>query len=115
MAANSVALLALLVVIPACGQPENWEGEVVSSSSLQILNAGQAPPGECIQVGTAFVPRRDTGFFERHFGLAEEEFFRALDTQIESLRANLLVPSEGSDVIAAASGEVFHGTAYSCP
>jgi hypothetical protein len=110
-----ITLLAFLV-LAACEQPDVSEYEVLSSSALHILNAGQVPPAECTQVGAVAIPRRDSGFFARHLGLAEEEFFRALHTQIEPLKANLLVPSEGSDVFAAASsGEPFQGTVYSCP
>ena len=113
---RAITLLAFLVAVSACGEADVSEYHVISSSSLRILNAGEAPPAECIQVGTVAIAQRSPGFFARHFGSAEEEFHRTLDAQIRPLRANLLLPNEGTDWLAAASeGQAFVGTAYSCP
>ena len=111
-----ITLLAFLVVVAACGQADTSEYEVISVSALRILNPGETPPAECAEVGTVAIPHRNPGFLARQFGLAEEEFHRALHTQIGPLKANLLLPNEGSDLFAAASsGQPFEGTAYSCP
>ena len=92
------------------------EYEVIRSSALRILDAGQPPPAECAAVGTVAIPKRAPGFFARHSGVAEEEFHRALDAQIDPLDANVLLAADGSDLLAAASsGESFQGTAYRCP
>jgi hypothetical protein len=97
-------------------QPEVSNYKVISSSFLQISEAGQPPPGGCAEVGTVTIPQRNPGFFDRHFGLAEAEFYQALDEQLEPLKANLLVPNVGFDAFTAgSSGQAFQGTAYSCP
>jgi hypothetical protein len=112
---KAITFLAFLLAVAACGEADVSEYQVINSSSLRILRAGQAPPAECTQVGTVAIEQRNLGFFARHFGLAEEEFHRTLDGQIAPLKANLLLPNEASDWLAAASsGQAFEGTAYSC-
>jgi hypothetical protein len=98
------------------GDPNVSEYEVISSSTLLVLEGGQTPPGECTELGTVDIPQRTPGFFARHLGLAEEEFHRVLAEQLKPLKANLLIPHEGSDLsLAGSSGQPFQGTAYSCP
>ena len=111
-----ITRFAFLVVAAACGQADMSEYEVISSSVLRIFNAGETPPAECAEVRAVVIPQRNPSFLARHTGSAEEEFFRALDAQIQPLNANVLVPNAGSDAfVAASSGQPFQGTAYSCP
>ena len=114
MKAAALAVGVLLAV--GCGDAEPWDGQVVSSSTLQILSVGSAPPADCVESGHVSVPQRTVRMLARITGSAIEDFFRVLSPQVDALGANLLVPLGDVELQSAAeTGQAFAATAYRCP
>ena len=113
---KSISALVSILLFAACTQTDTSEWVAISSSSLQILEAGAAAPAGCIEKGSVAIHESEPGFLSRQSGFAIEKFHTALRAELEPLDANLLIPSTGSDLEAASSsGQAFHAVAYSCP
>jgi len=114
MKTASLAGAALFAI--ACGDSEPWDGQAVSSSTLQILSPGSAPSADCMESGQISVPPRHVRLIDRITGSAVEDFFRVLSLQVDALEANLLVPVGDVELhTAAESGQAFAAIAYRCP
>lgn len=98
----------------ACSASDHEIGEIVSSSSITLLDPGAPVPTTCVERGRIFIEGGDQrGHVDYE---AEEQFFTELSDAAHSLGANTIAPTDELSAMAAASeGRPFSGVALACP